>query len=150
MQEDPHPLRPVSVFLPDWSARRIADNARACPIPGAVKVGGMWMLRPSLLAMGCWATGRGDGGACVVTFEKKKATLRRLVRRINERFPAGRFLVPKYRGGALLYYCFACGSPTTARYEVKDEPVDLVDLAGREGVRLTAHELAAIGGGLAA
>ena len=41
------PLRPVAVFLPDWSARRIADNARAGRIPGAVKVGGMWMLRGS-------------------------------------------------------------------------------------------------------
>lgn len=47
MQNDADPLRPVSVFLPDWSARRIADNARAGRIPGAVKVGGMWMLWPS-------------------------------------------------------------------------------------------------------
>lgn len=47
MQTDADPLRPVFVFLPDWSARRIADNARASRIPGAVKVGGMWMLRPS-------------------------------------------------------------------------------------------------------
>ena len=41
------PLRPVAVFLPDWSARRIADNARAGRIPGAVKIGGEWMLRAS-------------------------------------------------------------------------------------------------------
>lgn len=40
-------LRPVRVFFPDWSARRIADACRAKRIPGAVKVGREWMLRES-------------------------------------------------------------------------------------------------------
>ncbi len=44
---DADALRPLAVFLPDWTARRIAANARAGRLVGAVKVGGSWMIRRS-------------------------------------------------------------------------------------------------------
>src|SRR4051794_16064678 len=37
-------LRPVSVFVPDWTRRRIAESCRAGRIPGAKKVGREWMM----------------------------------------------------------------------------------------------------------
>lgn len=81
---------------------------------------------------------------------KEVATVRRVVRRINERLPAGRFLVAAHRRRRLLYYCLASGDPRTARYEVTDAPVDLAELAGSVGVRLSASELDALHGSIAA
>jgi hypothetical protein len=40
-------LRPVRTFVPDWSNRRIAENARAGRIPGARKIGKQWMMARS-------------------------------------------------------------------------------------------------------
>jgi hypothetical protein len=40
-------LQPLTTFLPTWSPRRVADNARAQRIPGAAKVGQEWMIRKS-------------------------------------------------------------------------------------------------------
>lgn len=43
----PDALRPVTSYLPDWTPRRVNENARAGRIPGVVKVGRSWMLRGS-------------------------------------------------------------------------------------------------------
>ncbi len=42
--EAPDALHPIGDFLPSWSARRVADNARAGRIPGAVKICRAWMM----------------------------------------------------------------------------------------------------------
>lgn len=41
------PLRPVQLFFPDQTPRWIADTCRAGKLPGAVKVGKVWMIRES-------------------------------------------------------------------------------------------------------
>lgn len=42
----PDVLIPVSEFFPGRSARWIADTCRAGKIPGAIKVGHQWRIRP--------------------------------------------------------------------------------------------------------
>ncbi len=50
LDADPDVLRPVQVFLPDWSQRRINDAARAGRLPGVKKVGREWMISRSAAA----------------------------------------------------------------------------------------------------
>jgi hypothetical protein len=44
---EPDTLRPVSAYLVDWSPRRVNDTARRGDIPGAMKVGRVWMMTRS-------------------------------------------------------------------------------------------------------
>jgi hypothetical protein len=56
-------LRSLRSLMPDWTTRRIADNARAGRIPGAKKVGRDWMM--SVDAFERWigrAPAANDGG----------------------------------------------------------------------------------------
>jgi hypothetical protein len=75
LASDVDALRPVRVFFPDWSDRRIADNCRARRIPGAIKIGKEWMMRPSDVER--WVTGKAPTVVKVPTVEDAMADLRR-------------------------------------------------------------------------
>jgi hypothetical protein len=69
-------LRPLHVFFPDRSLRWIADACRAGRLPGAVKVGRVWMIRASDFER--WVTGaRVAGGAAPPSIAEATAELER-------------------------------------------------------------------------
>ena len=65
-------LRPVALFFPDKSARWVADACRTGRIPGAVRVGRQWLIRPSDFD----AFVSGNAIRCVPTVEQAAADLR--------------------------------------------------------------------------
>lgn len=72
------PLRPVVDYFPGRTARWIADACRARRIPGAVKVGNVWMVRESSIAAMVEAANVAPTPYRLPTVEEAAAELRAL------------------------------------------------------------------------
>ena len=72
MPAEPTVLLPVATFFPGRSPRWIADACRAGRIPGAIKIGRIWMMRPADVD----ALVAGRSGTRVPTADEVASTLR--------------------------------------------------------------------------